>query len=39
MNYKNLMTLRRFSTAHLRVLKQKVANPNVTPHNPEHREG
>lgn len=31
---------RRFSTtAHLRVVKQKSANPNVTPHNPEHRSG
>ena len=39
MNAKSLIPLRRFTTSHLRVVKQKVANPNVTPHNPEHREG
>ena len=31
---------RRFSTVpHYTVVKGKVANPNVTPHNPEHRPG
>ena len=34
---KNVLQRRGFTTAHLRVVKQKVANPNVTPHNPEHR--
>ena len=29
----------RFSTSHLRVVKQKVNNVNVNPHNPEHRHG
>ena len=27
------------STQNLHVIKQKVANVNVTPHNPEHRPG
>ena len=30
---------RSFSTSHYRLVKQKVPNPNVTPHNPEHRAG
>lgn len=33
------MNRRAFTTAHLRVVKQKVPNVNVTPHNPEHRPG
>ncbi len=28
-----------FSTANIKVVKQKVPNINVTPHNPEHRSG
>ncbi len=40
-NFKRLQAARQFSTmgAPLRVVKQKVANPNVTPHNPEPRGG
>ena len=34
-----LFPCRQFTTAHLRVVKEKVANVNVTPHNPEHRPG
>lgn len=30
---------RRFTTANLRVVKEKVPNVNVTPHNPESRPG
>jgi hypothetical protein len=30
---------RRFTTSHIRVVKEKVANVNVTPHNPENRPG
>lgn len=31
---------RRFSTVpHFRIVKEKVPNSNVTPHNPEHRPG
>jgi hypothetical protein len=35
------LTRRVFSTSsqNLHVIKQKVANVNVTPHNPEHRPG
>ncbi len=36
---KQLFSRRAFTTAHIRVVKQKVPNPNVTPHNPEHRPG
>jgi hypothetical protein len=28
---------RRFTTSNIRVVKEKVPNVNVTPHNPEHR--
>ena len=37
---KQVFTNRRyFSTQNLRVVKQKVPNINVTPHNPDHRSG
>lgn len=30
---------RRFFSGNVRVVRKKVPNPNVTPHNPEHRTG
>jgi len=33
------MLRRRFFGSGVRVVKQKVSNTNVTPHNPEHRSG